>query len=202
MRELIPSASLDEDGDVDAWRAMSNEKGVQEDDIDFSAVKSDASYSEAVIETVEKAINFADQLRTAGMQQELEARKMVKCNHMVTLEVVWHKGDHRRGGSARRRAVGRRSITEEPDETERFCLVIVVASPFSHVQAAVVDRLVQRWPAGAKLQLTWLRDDGAAVELTPTLWWDYVFAMWCTQPWVLHAHDISNLHEREGESGL
>ena len=26
------------------------------------------------------------------------------------------------------------------------------------------------------------------VELSQTLWHDYIFSMWCTQPWVVHAH--------------
>ena len=89
MRELLiaaedPPGTIDDDGDIDAWRAMNSEKVVEEEDINFSAVKSD--YSEAVVETVEKAIRFADELRSTAMQRELEARKMVKCNHMVTLE--------------------------------------------------------------------------------------------------------------------
>ena len=51
---------------------------------------------------------------------------------------------------------------------------------------------MRTWPLASRirrLRLSWLNADGTAVELTQATWRNYVFAMWGTQPWVIHAHD-------------
>jgi hypothetical protein len=166
------SASLGTDeGDMHAWRMMSNDAGDERDDV----VQPDASYAKAAVSSIEKAVEYADKLRTESLQQELEDRKMVKCNHMVPLLIVLHIGE----------------------ATEHFRLSTVASIQFSYLQAAVAERMGSRWPSSAMLRLTWLRYDGVAVELSATSWREYIFTMWCTQPWVLHAHDAS-----AGESAM
>ena len=160
--------------DENAWRAMAND-GEEEEDIDFDAVMKRVRDSESseVVSMISKAVALADRMRTDTMRRELEERKMVNCNHMVTLHIIYEGAE---GG------------------IQHFRLNIMASAQLSKVEEAMIQRMGKRWPRGAKPHLSWLRSDGAFLKLTQTTWREYVFSMWCTQPWTVHLHDASRVH--------
>jgi hypothetical protein len=130
--------------------------------------------AKGILSTIDGAVNFADRHRTADLEKELEQRKMVKSNHLITLKIVLH---------------------EHGDATRSCRMTVVASSQFPLVQQAIIERMGSAWGTGAKLRLSWLKDDGSVAELSQATWRDYIFAMWCSQPWVVHAHDVAALSD-------
>ena len=167
---------VDDDTGAEAFEISMTKDEPEEEDVDFGAIieqvgapsLSDTS-SDLVLSTIDKVVDFADKTRTTRMKEELEERKMVKNNHMVTLSVVMHRG----AGC-------------DPQNVVR--VNVVASAQFAIVQQAILERMGKRWDPAAKLHLSWLKDDGVQVELSQTSWRDFIFTMWCTQPWVVHAH--------------
>ena len=125
----------------------------------------DASAAD-ILATIDKAVAFADKKSRLKMDE----RNMVKSNHMVTLHIVIHEGK---------------------GEQHSYRMTVMASVQFNHMREAIIERLSDRLAPSSKLRLSWLKADGELVELRQEAWRDYVFAMWCTQPWVVHAHDES-----------
>ena len=172
-----PAMNDDEVDEVSTWRSMSKDDG-EDDDVDFGAVMRQAhdASAEDVLSLIDKVLQFADQAREASMKQELDDRKMVKSNNMVTLRVLLHEGD----------------------ATQNFRLDVVASAQFAQIQQQFIEQLGARWKEGShRLRLSWLRDDGSVVELSQTLWRYFIFTNWCTQPWVVHAHTKQQAREQD-----
>ena len=159
-----------EDEDVDAWRMMLKADG-EEEDVDFATIAMTNQlddYNEGVLSTIDTVVAVADRMRTTKMQNELDERRMVKSNHMVTLNVMLHNGD----------------------AEQRFRVSVVASAHFGNVQKAVAERLSIRWNAAVRLRLSWLKSDGVLIELNQATWRDFTSREWCNLPWVVHAHDV------------
>ena len=164
-----------DDDDVDAWRMMMKDDGEKED-VDFNAiVTQQLDDGTGVLSTIDKVAACADQARSIKNKVERDERKMVKSNHMITLQVVLHDGT----------------------APCHFRVNMVASAQFGNVEKSVVERMGKRWNPAAKLRLSWLTNDGVCIELTQSNWRDYFVREWCTLPWVVHAHDADMMSSGE-----
>ena len=128
---------------AEGWRLMSKEEA-EDEDVDFGVINKQSLVGDAhdVLSTIDKAVAFADRMRTEKLQKELDERGMVKSNHMVTLRVVLHGGG----------------------ETCNFRCAVGASAPFANVQKTIVERLGNAWISGA-MRLSWLKSDGVVREV-------------------------------------
>ena len=72
-----------------------------------------------VLSVIDKVLEIADQTRGSNIKQELDDRKMVKSNNMVTLRVVLHDGE----------------------TVENYRLDVVASAQFPQIQQRVIERV-------------------------------------------------------------
>ncbi len=142
---------------------------------DISREHYDQADSSDIVGTVEGAIGAADEERTREERLELEQRQMVRSNCQTTLHVVLHEGYERHS----------------------FLMDVAVSVTLPDLKKAVRRRVGER-RLPASYQLSWLKD-GETVPLDMATWREYVFAMWCRKPWVVHAHDTEHPRHRDSE---
>lgn len=156
-----------EEDDVDAFRSMSRDEG-EDEDVDFGAIMRQIDDgSTGVLSTIDKVLSFAENARNSKIKTELDDRAMVKGNHMVTMHAVLHRPGQ---------------------DDQNFRVDVMASAQFANIQKAIIERMGAHWDASWSMRMTWLKDDGAQIALSQTTWRDYIFTMWCSQPWVVHVH--------------
>ena len=76
---MSDAAPLDEGDDVHAWRIMSNERGAKGEEGLMAEIQANASYSAAVLSTIDNAVAFANQLREQSMQEASRGELALLC---------------------------------------------------------------------------------------------------------------------------
>ena len=137
---------------------------------------------------VHKAMDDHDVYVKQEELDELEARKMVHTDSMVTLKLVLHQeanGSHVTlvGGSS---TIGSGELVFLTDVAENI--------RFEELGHVIRKRLGTERP----VELLWLHRSGETIALDLSVWRHYTLANWCTQPWTIH---VRLLDERGLEHG-
>ena len=137
---------------------------------DIARTHYDQAQLDDILESVNEAIGAADDRLAHKEHEELMSRHMVKSNYQTTLRVVVHEG----------------LVAER-----HFLMDVTRSISLPELKKAVRLRCGEALPSSLDFQLSWLRH-GEPIALDLPTWREYVFAEWCEQPWVVHAHTISS----------
>lgn len=125
--------------------------------------RADGATAEEIAEPVRRAIEHENEHENSERRTELEARKMVMPNTQVTLRIEVHLGEDR----------------------ELFLMDISCS-----VRWAVLEKAIRsQCSVPPKHLFFWLHPGGNVVALDNSqAFSQYVLTMWCTHPWIVHAH--------------
>ena len=132
----------------------------------MSVTRYDGATADDIADPVRMAIEDVDRHEASARHVELEGRRMVMPTSQVTLRVEVHVGHG------------------------RTCFLMDVANNirWSELEKAVRGRCGNRLPL--EHSFFYLDSNGGLVELNgQPAFSEFVLAMWCSHPWVLHAHE-------------
>jgi hypothetical protein len=135
---------------------------------DIAAAQYDGCSERDLGDVVHAAIRAADaRLKKAEVKELvtlLDTLDIRANNAQVTLHVILHG-----------------------EKLRHFMLDIAASSAMADLKEAVLTRC-GKWVRG-DARLSWL-DEGCVVKLDFKTWPRFVAKNWCTQPWVVHLHDV------------
>ena len=141
--------------------------------LDISGLHMDGATAEDIAEPVEKAVAQADREQRRDDIRRVAERNMVKPNTSMKVKVVIH---------------------QHQGPSRNFLFTVAHSIRYVDFDQAIVARCGDALPATHGYYWVDERNDVVPLDNQPDLT-QFVFTMWCAQPWVIHAIDTSGKPE-------
>lgn len=126
--------------------------------------KADGASDDQIIQPVHQAIESMNKLTSSQRLKELEGRRMHRPNMQLALRVEVHLKNDRR----------------------IFLMDVANSVRWAELAQAIRSRCGKQLPE--KHRFFCVVEGGDVLELDAAVWNQYTLSMWCSHPWVVHAH--------------